>query len=265
MKSMRNLCLAALGALALAACGGGQTDTSMPLNEARNLNSDLTTSYVRATQLLEQATASTQDVGTLPTGVDGRDFDVAMFRQVLEACFTETVSLVPGANIEEVPRRAEAELGPATAPLTERPAVGRVQACNPPRMLALETYLGVVAPELRTFLEERTLQVDVLRVHLKDVLIAQVDALERQQRDALAESARLRGVAEQRRALAQSSDVDEEQRRTAEADYDAVIAELESVDAVLGELEDGIGEMRRLRRQLVDDAVRNIAALGTDD
>lgn len=265
MKAMKRWCMVALSVLTLAACGGGQTNTEMPLNEARNLNSDLTTAYVRAAQLMEQVTLGSVDVGTLPNGVSGRDFDVAMFRQVLEACFTETVSLAPGADIEEVPRRATPELGPDTAPLTERPAIGRVQACNPPRLLALETYLGVVSTDLRSFLVERTLQVDTLRVHLKDVLIAQIDALERQQRDAQAESARLRGVADQRRADAQSPDVGDEQRRQAEQDYDAVIAELDSVDAVLAELDDGITEMRRLRRQLVDDTVRNLAALGTDD
>lgn len=251
------LCFAAAG------CGSRQVDTSIPVNDARNLNSDLSAAYVRTTDLLEGCAESAAQVGRLPSGVDGNDFDVAMVREVLLSCFTEPTSIAIGADMEELPRRAEALVGEGYTPLTERGAVGRIDPCAPARMIALEAYLDVVSPDLRAFLTDRTLAVDALRVNLKDVAIAQLDDLERFSNDAASELVRLRTLTEERRALAQGSELDEEAQRQSDRDYDAMIAELDQIGAILETLQGEITNMRSLRRTLVEDVERDLAVMGT--
>lgn len=246
------------------ACGSPQVDTSLPVDEARLLNSDVSTSWVRTQELLQDAAMTTELLAGLPDDVGPQDFDIAMVRHTLEACFTETVEWVPGEDLDRQPRRAVAEAGEGHTPLTERPPVGRAYACQPSRMIALEAYLEVVPDELRAFLLDRTLSVDALRVNLKDVLVSWLDALEADVTDARIAMERLRDEAEQKRALAQTSDVDEAARTQAERDYDIVLTELESVQAVLSRYDEQFSDMRALRRQLVEQAARNLATMGMD-
>lgn len=265
IRNARNRLLVCVGAIAcgLVACGSPQVDTSLPVDEARLLNSDVSTSWVRTQELLQDVAMGTERLGTLPPEIGPEDFDIAMVRHTLESCFTETVEWVPGADLERQPRRATAEAGEGHTPLTERPPVGRAQACQPSRMIAMEAYLEVVPGELRGFLLDRTLEVDALRVNLKDVLVSWLDALEADVADARIAMERLRGEAEQKRALAQTSDVDEQARAQAERDYDTVLTELEAVQAVLARFDEQFSDMRALRRQLVEQAARNLATMGT--
>jgi hypothetical protein len=247
----------------LAACGGGRgMDTTIPLDEARVLNSEMTSTFVRAETLLQDSALLARSLGELPAGIRASDFDAAMVRQVLQACFTQTLALVPGGSPSEVPRAAVAAAGPSHRPLTQRPAVGRAQPCAPPRMNVLENYLETATPQVRAFLQERVLQVDGLRVNLNDTLVAQLDALERRAGTARAEATRLRGMAEERRALAQAGNLDELQRRQVEVDYDAVLVELDNVESVLQRVDSLLSGMRTTRRQLVDEAARNLTTLG---
>lgn len=235
----------------------------MPVNEARALNSDTTSTYVRAVGLLERATETARSLGALPEGMTADDFDTAMVREVLESCFTETVSFAAGANMSETPGAAVAELGPELRPLTERPAVGRMQACEPARMRVLESYASTATPGVRDFVMQRVLDVDALRVNLNDVLVVQLDGLDNVADSARAQAERLRIVTEERRALAQTS-TDESVRTQADTDYDTIMQELEQVTSIVDQIDQGVTEMRRLRRQLIDEAARNIAQMGDD-
>jgi len=253
----------ALALLLVAACGSRHVDTSIPLNEARVLNNELSGSYVRTVELMEHSAAVAAELGRLPDGVGAADFDVAMFRQVLEACFTQSVDYLPGTNTDAVPRRATAELGPDHIPLTGRTEVGRARPCAPPRLVSLESYIQVIDADLRAFLSTRILEVDALRVNLKDVLIAQLDDLDKRAGVARDEVVRLRELAEERRALSQTSGVSEESRRQTEIDYDAMLRELDQVQDVLAQVEEHYERMRTQRRQLIELAARAIAELGT--
>lgn len=247
----------------LAACGGKSVDTTIPLDEARLLNSEISATYVRTVTLLEETAAAVDAIGVFPDGVDPSDVDTDLLRHALESCFTETIALVPGTALDEVPRGAETEAGPEHGVLTRRTTVGRVQACNPPRMLALESYLPVVDEAASAYIVDRVLVVDVLRANLKDVLVMQLDDLERVTADSENELIRLRELAAERRALAQTADLSPEDRRQTEVDYETITQELDTVESTLGQIGEEIGEWRRLRRNLVDQTAANIAALGT--
>lgn len=260
MRSIRPL---AFVCFVLAACGGAPVDTSIPVDDARLVNSELSAAYVRARDHLEGATETSRRLAIIPPEIPADDLDVDQLRHVLEACYTQTVAYTADADMENVPRRAEAEAGEGHRPLTDRAHVGRVRHCDPARMLSLEAYLDVVDDQLDAFIIERVLMVDALRVNLKDVLVAQLDALERAASDAGAELLRLRELSAERRAIAQTStDLTDEERRRVEVDFETISQELDQVESVLGQVNDELSDMRQLRRQLVEEAARNIALMG---
>lgn len=248
--------------LAVAACGGKQVDTTIPIDAARVLNSEISSAYVRTRTLLEQTTERVRSLDQMPPEIDAAAIDTDLLRHVLEACFTQTVAFAPDADTDDTPRGATAELGPEHSPLTDRPPVGRLAACSPARMLALETYLAVIEPHEVEFIQEAVLEVDVVRANLKDVLVVQIDGVERMMGSGTTELLELRGTAEARRALAQSADLDPEERRRTEVDYETISQELDQVQDVLDQLESELSDWRRLRRQLVDEAASRISALG---
>ncbi len=250
-------------AAATAACGGKQLDMTIPVEDARALNSEVSARYVRTRTLLEDATHDARTIGLLPDELPADDLDVDLLRHVMEACFSQGVSHVRDVDLEQVPRAARAELGEPHEPLTARPPVGRALACDPARMLALETYLDVVDPEIADFMSGRVLLVDELRVDLKDVLEAQLDDLERTVASANAELVELRETSAERRALAQTSDMPPDDKRRVEIDYETITQELDQIEAVLGQISGELTSMRQLRRQLVDEAARSIAEFGT--
>lgn len=263
MRTLRLLSFVGLMA-GLAACGGKQLDTTIPIDDARLLNSELSATYVRTATLLEDTTHAVNAIGAFPDGVDPADVDTDLLRHVLEACFTETIRMAADANTDDLPRGAETELGPEHAPLTGRETVGRLVACNPSRMLALESYLPVVDEPAQAYIVDRVQTVDILRADLKDVLVAQIDDVERVTVQATAELARLRETAAERRAIAQTADLTAEERRRTEVDYETITQELDQVEEILGQVTGELSDWRRLRRSLVDEAAQNIAALGTE-
>lgn len=263
LRAVARRCLAPAAIALVAACGGKQVDTTIPLDEARILNSEIGATYVRTATLLEQTSAQVDAIAVFPPEVRPADVDTDLLRHVLEACFTETVRMLATANLEEVPRGATAEPGPEHAPLTRRSPVGRIHACNPSRMLALESYLGAVGAEERAYLIDRVLTIDVLRANLKDVLVVQIDDVEQTTTEAATELARLRELATERRALAQTADLSPEERRRTEVDYETITQELDQVEAMLAQIGAELAEWRRMRRGLIDEAAQNIAALGT--
>lgn len=250
-------------AAVLAGCGGAAVDTTIPLDQTRQLNTSLSVAYQRTNDLLIHASQVSGEMAMLPAGIGPDDFDVAMFREVVSACFTQTLQPTGGAASAEVPRPVQAQAGEARAPLTRRGDVGRVRPCSPNRLLALETYLNVVDASLQSFLLERLLAADSLRVNLGDVLPAMFDDLERRAEEAGGEAARLRVQVEQRRALAQSTLTSEQDRQENEQRYNQALDELDSIDALVAQIRGEIRDARGLRRSLVDETVRNIAALGT--
>jgi hypothetical protein len=245
-----------------AACGGKQVDTTIPLDEARVLNSEITSRFVRTQSLLEESSVTARTLSELPSDIAVTDFDADLVREVLAACFTSSVVMSRQGSADEVPRAAVAETGPDHRPLTERPPVGRVLPCAPSRMHALESYVTSAQPSVHDFLMERVLAVDALRVDLNDTLVAQLNELEDTADEVRAESERLRGVAEERRATAQSSSTDDLARRQNELDYDSIIGEFDQIMAVLDQIDNNLADMRQVRRQLIEEATRNIAMLG---
>lgn len=255
--------LPTLGLVACAACGGKSVDTTIPIDDARLLNSEISATYVRTATLLEETSFTVDEIALFPQDVNPANIDTDLLRHVLEACFTETIVTRSGVDIDEVPRAAETDVGTELAILTGRTEVGRLNACNPSRMLALESYLPVIDETAQAFIIDRVLTVDVLRANLKDVLVAQIDNLERTTVAANTELAQLRETAAERRALAQTADLTPEERRRNEVDFETITQELDQVEEVLGQIASELSDWRRLRRALVDTAAQNIASLGT--
>jgi hypothetical protein len=248
--------------LMVVACGGKQIDTTIPIDSARVLNSEVSSSYVRTRTLLEETTDRVRSLDQLPAGIEAVAIDMDLLRHVLEACFTQTVVFARGADRSSTPGEATAELGPDHSPLTDRPPVGRLGACSPARMLALETYLAVIDPREVEYVQQVVLEVDILRANLKDVLVVQIDGVERMMGSATTELLELRRVAEERRALAQTADLTPDERGRTEVDYETINQELDQVQDVLDHLGSELGDWRRLRRHLVDEAAAKISALG---
>ncbi|TVQ95246.1 MAG: hypothetical protein EA398_18245 [Deltaproteobacteria bacterium] len=248
-----------------AGCGGKQPDLTIPLDEASLLNNELTVAFVTARELLEASTLDARNLGHLPDGLTPESFDIALTRHVLEACLTTPVAHLPGTDPQRLPEVATASPGSEQRPMTGREAVGRAQPCAPQRLVVLEAYLESVDQRTRDFIVNRLLLVDTLRVNLRDVLPARLDALDRMRRDASLEVERLRLIADERLALADGSRVTESQRRETEVAHGRMLQELSRISAVLGEMEEQQAPMQQLRRQLVDEAARNIVRMGGTD
>ncbi|MFT6398575.1 MAG: hypothetical protein ACJAYU_003334 [Bradymonadia bacterium] len=199
----------------------------------------------------------------MPEEIAPADIDIDLLRHVLEACFTETVSVARGVDRSVTLSAATTELGPEHAPLTNRELVGRLDACGPSRMLALETYLDVIEDYEREYIVSAVVEVDILRANLKDVLVVQIDEVERMTGTATTALMRLRGTADERRALAQAADLTPVEQQQTEVDYETITQELDQVEDRLTQLAGEIGDWRRLRRQLVDEAAARISTLGT--
>ncbi len=56
-----------------------------------------------------------------------------------------------------------------------------------------------------------------------------------------------------------------EQQVATEADYEVIQGELDQVDALVEIVSDEIAELRRFRRQLVEDIAVRLAAMGTPE
>ncbi|MFT5991211.1 MAG: hypothetical protein ACI82G_000199, partial [Bradymonadia bacterium] len=111
MRTLRSfLCASALATLT-GACGGAPVDTSIPVDDARLLNSELSATYVRARNLLEQSSETARQLGLIPADVPVDELDADLLRHVLEACFTQTVGYARTADMETVPRGAASERG----------------------------------------------------------------------------------------------------------------------------------------------------------
>jgi hypothetical protein len=246
-----------------AACGGKQVDTTIPVDEARLLNSEISSTYVRTANLVQDTVGLVEGLARFPDGITPADVDVDLLRHVMEACFTEPVRTLATADLEAVPRAATAEPGPEHAPLTRRGEVGRIHACNPARMLALESYIQVLDSAKAAYVVDRVLTVDVVRANVKDVLVAQLDDLDVAVRRTEGEVLRLRELASERRALAQASSQTPEERRQTEVDFERITQELDQIETVLQQVSADATEWRRLRRSLVDRAAEVIAGLGT--
>ena len=257
----RTLAAAGLLVSLLAACGS-KPDTTIPVDAIKALNSDLAATYVRAKDTLDAAAQQSAALAEAPEGHSTEEFDTELMRNVLQACFTARVELLPNANPDELPRRVAPAAGPDTAPLTERPPVGRVKACKPANMLSLESYLAVTTPHIREMIVQRVLDTDAQRVNLQDVARAQLADLEKRRALAEGELARLRATAEERRAAAVASG-DEPTQRKAEIDFDEFSRQAEEIDSVLAEVGEAFDGMEQFRRQLVDETSRNIARFGT--
>jgi uncharacterized protein YjcR len=130
-------------------------------------------------------------------------------------------------------------------------------------MLALETYLDVIEDYEREYIVSAVVEVDILRANLKDVLVVQIDEVERMTGTATTALMRLRGTADERRALAQAADLTPVEQQQTEVDYETITQELDQVEDRLTQLAGEIGDWRRLRRQLVDEAAARISTLGT--
>lgn len=258
---VRSLLVTAL--LALTACGGSRGAIEMPLAETRELNTEIRLVYATVTNLLETTQSEVNRVRTLPEGVTDRNVDLGLVRQVAQDCFTQTVTLTTASTDTTLPGPASALAGEEPNPLTRRADTGRARSCQPNRMMVLESYLEALPGVQREFVVERILLTDRLRVNLNDVIVQQLDNLERARIESERQLQGLRQVAEQRLAQAQHPRVHAEDRRRAEIDYESVIQELEQVESVVAEIASQMSNMRHLRRQLIDEASRNISQMGT--
>lgn len=263
MHGLRRLFLAALTLLMFGGCSGPGGLENIPVEDARALNSQLTAFNAGTLELFTDTANAIDRVGTIPTGIRPQDFELALVRNALMACFNQSITFSQPPR--EAPRGVTANAGDDLAPLTERNDLGNAAFCNPNQMIALESYVDAAPQNIREFIIDRVLRVDELRVNLRYVLQERLNLLEEMLADARGTTVQLRDASREIYEDAQTSDdVSPEQRRQIEADYEVIQNEIDSIENDLLEPIDAeIDELRAYRIQLIDDVGVRLSAMGT--
>lgn len=254
--------LALLASALVVACGGSKSTLDMPLGEARELNTEIRVIYTNLSGLMEATQGDVGRLRTLPEGISERNVDLGLVRQVTQDCFTTNIELTSAATDISIPGPASALAGDEPRILTDREDTGRAKSCQPRRMMVLESYIEALPPTQMEFVVERVLLADRVRVNLNDVLDAQIEHLGRINTDAERRLLALKQVAEHRLEEAQSPRVHADDRYRAEIDYETIQQEFSEIEVLIDEISTQIPRMRHLRRQLIDEAARNISQMG---
>lgn len=240
---------------------GAPLNTKIPMDEVQALNNDVSAIYARTQATLSDAAQTSASFAEVPQGISVSDFDAELLRNVMSACFTAKVEMVPGSNPDAVVEKVKALTGTETNPLTDRQPMGRVKPCRPSNLLALESYAEVVTPEIREFVLGRVLEADAQRANLQDAAKTQLAQLGKRRELAEGELDKLRATADERLHNAKVED-DEKLLKKAEADYETFLAQWKAVDLVLQEVEEAFKGMEQTRRTLIEETSKNIARLG---
>lgn len=252
--------LSVLSMLVVSGCGA-PLNTTIPIDDVKTLNNDISAIYARTVATLDDAALTSASFAEVPPGISASDFDAELLRNVMTACFNAKVEMVPGSNPDAVVEKVKALPGSETNPLTDRQPLGRVKPCRPSNMLALESYVEVVTPELREFVIGRALAADAQRANLQDAAKTQLAQLGKRRELAEGELDKLRATADERLHNAKVED-DAKLLKKAEADYETFKEQWKAVDAVLEEIAEAFKGMEQTRRTLVEETVKNIAKLG---
>jgi hypothetical protein len=240
---------------------GAPLNTQVPLDEVRALNNDVAAIYTRANTTLNEASMTSASFAELPEGILAADFDAELLRNVMTACFTAKVEMVPGSNPDAPVQKVTALRGSETNPLTDRLPLGRVKPCRASNLLALESYAEVVTPEIREFVLTRALEADAQRANLQDAAKSQLAQLGRRRELAEGELDKLKATADERLNNARIKDDGKELKR-AESDYEAFEKEWATIDQLLEEITEAFKGLEQTRRTLVEETSKNIAKLG---
>ena len=252
--------LAMLATLWASGCAA-PLNTKVPLDEIRALNTDVSVIYTRTNTTLNEASMASASFAELPEGILASDFDAELLRNVMTACFTAKVELVPGSNPDAAVAKVTALRGSETNPLTDRLPLGRVKPCRASNLLALESYAEVVTPEVREFVIGRALEADAQRANLQDAAKSQLAQLGKRRELAEGELDKLKATADERLHNARVED-DGKALKQAEADYEAFEKEWETIDQLLEEITEAFKGLEQTRRTLVEETSKNIAKLG---
>ena len=252
--------LSMLATLWASGCGA-PLNTQVPLDEIRALNTDVSVIYTRTNTTLNEASMMSASFAELPEGILASDFDAELLRNVMSACFTAKVEMVPGSNPDAPVQKVTALRGSETNPLTDRLPLGRVKPCRASNLLALESYAEVVTPEIREFVLTRALEADAQRANLQDAAKSQLAQLGRRRELAEGELDKLKATADERLHNARIKDDGKELKR-AESDYEAFEKEWATIDQLLEEITEAFKGLEQTRRTLVEETSKNIAKLG---
>lgn len=252
--------LSMLATLWASGCGA-PLNTKVPLDEVRALNNDLMANNARANKTLDDAAMTSASFAELPEGILASDFDAELLRNVMTACFTAKVEMVPGSNPDAPVEKVTAVRGSETNPLTDRLPLGRVKPCRPSNLLALESYAEVVTPEIREFVIGRVLEADAQRANLQDAAKSQLAQLGKRRELAEGELDKLKATADERLHNARVED-DGKALKQAEADYAAFKTDWAAIDQLLEEITESFKGLEQTRRTLIEDTAKNIAKLG---
>lgn len=247
-------------------CSSNSQYVPIPVEDARALRTHVSAFYVSTSELLEESSQSVERVGAIPDGIRPEDFEIQLVKNSLMSCLNDNIELVEVST--EPPRGVSAERGSDPyQPLTERDDLGNVAFCNPSEMISLESYIEHAPARVKEFVIHRVLLVDTLRVNLKHVLQERLNLLEEYSLDAHGDVVRLRDTSRQtyEAVVAGESDYTAEQRVQTEADYEVIQGELDEIDGLVDTIANELSDLRRFRRQLVEDIAVRLAAMGTPD
>ena len=265
--SYRVVLVSAIAATFLAfACGSNSQYVPIPVEDARALRTHVSAFYVGTTDLLEESSQSVERVGSIPDGIRPEDFELQLVKNALMSCLNDNIDLIEVTT--EPPRGATANRGSDPyQPLTERDNLGYVTFCNPSEMISLESYIEHAPARVKEFVIERVLLVDTLRVNLKHVLQERLNLLEEYSLDARGDVSRLRDSSRHtyETVVGGEGEFTPEQRVQTEADYEVIQSELDDIETLVDSVSDELSDLRRFRRQLVEDIAVRLAAMGTPD
>ena len=265
-SAMRLFFVLAVGVTLSFGCSSNSEYVPIPVEDARALRTHVSAFYASTTELLEGSSQSVERVGAIPDGIRPEDFEIQLVKNALMSCLNDNIELVVVTN--EPPRGVLAERGSDPyQPLTERDDLGVVAFCNPSEMISLESYIEHAPRRVKEFVIDRVLLVDTLRVNLKHVLQERLNLLEEYGLDARGDVARLRDTSRQtyEAVVSGEGEVTAEQRVQTEADYEVIQGELDEIEGLVDTIANELTDLRRFRRQLVEDIAVRLAAMGTPD
>lgn len=247
-------------------CSSTSEYVPIPVEDARAIRTHVSAFYTGTVELIEDSSGKVEQLGVLPDSIRAEDFEIQLVKTALMACLNEGIEIVEVST--EPPRGVTARVGSDPyQPLTQRDILGNVAHCSPADMIALESYIEHAPARIKAFVTAQVLDVDALRVNLKHVAQERLNLLEEYALDARTDAVRLREDSRlsYEQVTGGSGDYTQEQRLQTEADYETIQQELDEIEGLVDTVNAELPDLRRYRRQLVEDVAQRLATMGLPD
>ncbi len=234
MKKLTLLSLLTLLLTAMA-CGGaglGSVSSVKPqLEEARALNTELTTEWTTTETMLNDTQKAVDDFPKID--VDPTKLDVALLKDAMVECFNSPVAVAEDAN-----KSADIATGDDAKGEVMEGTEKVAAACEGEKMTALNDLKGQSDPEVATFIDNKVGSVAMIKSNLKVELPAKAENLTKRYPEAKLDLEKIRKTAEGVKLAFDNNPLNnDEAKKKFAAEYAELEAELKNIDGVLSSME----------------------------